>query len=85
MKIQFLLESPHQVDIKNVVKSSKPFLGYYNTLETHSETLGNKLFSIENKLYCQHFPMCSGKKQPLSISIDHFEAITVSPPLFAPQ
>ena len=31
------LESPHQVDMKNVVKSSKHFFGYFNTLETHSE------------------------------------------------
>ena len=32
------LESPHQVDMKNVVESSKHFLGYFNTLETHSAT-----------------------------------------------
>ena len=32
------LESPHQVDLKKVVKSSKPFFGYFNTLETHSDT-----------------------------------------------
>ena len=25
-----------QVDIKNIVKSSKHFFGYFNTLETHS-------------------------------------------------
>ena len=31
------LESPHQVDMKNIVKSSKHFFGYFNTLETHSE------------------------------------------------
>ena len=31
------LESPHQIDMKNVVKSSKRFFGYFNTLETHSE------------------------------------------------
>ena len=31
------LESPHQVDIKNAVKSSKHFFGYFNTLETHSD------------------------------------------------
>ena len=31
------LESPHQVDMKNVVKSSKHFFRYFNTLETHSE------------------------------------------------
>ena len=30
------LESHHQVDMKNVVKSSKHFFGYFNTLETHS-------------------------------------------------
>ena len=28
------LESPHQVDMKNVVKYSKHFFGYFNTLET---------------------------------------------------
>ena len=28
------LESPYQVVMKNVVKSSKPFFGYFNTLET---------------------------------------------------
>ena len=31
------LESPHQVDMKNVFQSSKHFLGYFNTLETHSD------------------------------------------------
>ena len=30
------LESSHQVDMKNFVKSSKHFFGYFNTLETHS-------------------------------------------------
>ena len=30
------LKSPHQVDMKNVVKSSKHFFGHSNTLETHS-------------------------------------------------
>ena len=29
-------ESPHQVDMKNVVKSSKHFFGYFKTLKTHS-------------------------------------------------
>ena len=29
-------ESPHQVDMNNVVKSSNYFFGYFNTLETHS-------------------------------------------------
>jgi hypothetical protein len=31
------LESPHQVDMKNVFKSSKHFFGHSNTLETHSD------------------------------------------------
>ena len=31
------LESPHQVDLKNVVKSFKHFFGYFNTRETHSD------------------------------------------------
>ena len=30
------LESPHRVDVKNVVKSSKHFFEYFNALETHS-------------------------------------------------
>ena len=29
-------ESSHQVDMKIIVKSSKHFFGYFNTLETHS-------------------------------------------------
>ena len=33
------LESPHQVDMKIVVKSSQNFFGYFNTLETHSGTV----------------------------------------------
>ena len=38
ISISFIfLESPHQVGMKNVVKSSKCFFGYFNTLETHSE------------------------------------------------
>ena len=31
------LESPHQVDMKNVVKCWKDFLSYFNTLETYRE------------------------------------------------
>ena len=30
------LEYPHQVDMKNIVNSSKNFFGYFNTHETHS-------------------------------------------------
>ena len=33
------LESPHQGDMKNIVKSFKHFYGYFNTLETHSGRL----------------------------------------------
>ena len=33
------LESPHQVGMKNVVKSYKHFLWYFNTLKTHSVLL----------------------------------------------
>ena len=29
------LESPHQVDMKNVVKCQKHFFGYFNALKTH--------------------------------------------------
>ena len=32
-----ILEFPHQVDMKNVVKSSKHCFGLFNTLETHIE------------------------------------------------
>ena len=31
------LEFPHQVDVKNIDKSSKHFFGYFKTLKTHSE------------------------------------------------
>ena len=31
------LESPHQVDMKNVDKSSTPFFGHFNTLAPHSD------------------------------------------------
>ena len=43
------LESPHQVDMKNIVKSSKHFFGHYNTLETQSEK-GRKKYLNSFKL-----------------------------------
>ena len=44
ISISFIvLESPHQIDMKNVVKFSKHFFGYFNTLETHSEMPCNVL------------------------------------------
>ena len=33
------LESLHQVDLKNIVKSSKHFFRYFSTLETHSVSI----------------------------------------------
>ena len=39
------LESPHQVDMKNVVKSSKHFFGYFNTQETHIYKCGRDQIS----------------------------------------
>ena len=38
------LELLHQVDMKNVVESSKHFFGYFNTLETHNEIEGTLIF-----------------------------------------
>ena len=35
------LESPYQVNMKNVVKSSKQFFGYFNTPETHIDVKSN--------------------------------------------
>ena len=36
------LESRHKVDMKKVVKSSKHFFRYFNTLETHSVVGGER-------------------------------------------
>ena len=38
------LKSPHQVDMKNVVKCWKDFLFYFTTLETYRETV-SKVFA----------------------------------------
>ena len=46
-----VLESLHQVDMKNVVKSSKHFFGYFNTLETHSVMNCTSYFNVQ--IYCQ--------------------------------
>ena len=51
------LESPQQVDMKNVVKSSKHFFGYFNTLK-NSQCLQFKFFGYKMrpsdlcKYYC---------------------------------
>ena len=61
MRIQFLsytyLESPHQVDMKNVVKSTKHFLGYFYTPETHSD------FLCGAEIDAQRFDYKGGLKQ----------------------
>ena len=41
-----LVESPHLVYMKKVVKSSKHFFGYFNTLETHSEVYENLCLTL---------------------------------------
>ena len=41
------LKSPQQVDMENVVESSKHFLGYFNSLETHSEMLLKIVFKVQ--------------------------------------
>ena len=34
------LESPHQVDMKNIAKCYKHFFGYFNALKTHGALFG---------------------------------------------
>ena len=43
VKISKFLESPHQVDMKHVFKSSKHFFGYFNALETLSDIFEVKM------------------------------------------
>ena len=46
------LESPHKIDMKNVVKSSKHFFGYFNsTLKTHSVMYENIIQKEMNKFF----------------------------------
>ena len=44
------LESPHQVDMKNVVKCYKHFFGYFNALKTHGEYTANVNRQTADKL-----------------------------------
>jgi hypothetical protein len=37
------LQSPHQVDMKNVVRCQKDFFAYFNALETRGEQANPKL------------------------------------------
>ena len=47
ISISFIsLESPHQVDMKNVAKSFKHFFGYFNTLETHSDQVADRFSEL---------------------------------------
>ena len=39
-------DSPHQVDMKNVFKSSKHFFVYFYTLETHCESIKPSFITI---------------------------------------
>ena len=41
------LESPHQVDMKNIVKSSKHFFGYFNMSDAASRWAGWALAHLE--------------------------------------
>ena len=42
------LESPHQVDMKEVVKCYKHFFGYFNALKTHSAKVGRFSQSVSS-------------------------------------
>ena len=53
MKIFFciLFQSPHQVDIKNVVECPREFIAYFNALETTCDMLTNsKVSSRQNQM-----------------------------------
>ena len=39
------LESPYQVDLKNIVKCYKYFFGYFNALESHSAMIYSKVYT----------------------------------------
>ena len=41
------LESPHQVDMKNVVKCYKHFFGYFNALKTHGDLVVHSAAEIK--------------------------------------
>ena len=55
------LESPHLLDMKNVVKSSKQFFGYFNTLEAHSVQflISVFLFSVVMSQSCFFSKTCT--------------------------
>ena len=53
------LEFPHQEDMKNIVKSSKHFFGYFNTLGTHSENCELQSCIAVSKIFVRGFPETS--------------------------
>ena len=68
--ISFILfESPHQVDMKKVVKSSKHFLGYFNTLETHNELVWTWMNLSD--FYFIFMLIFRWNHTPLSEAVDH--------------
>ena len=55
------LESPHQVDMKNVVKCYKHFFGYFNALKTHCDVLDWHLWLLWSvKFLCGRLRPCVG-------------------------
>ena len=49
------LESPHQVDVKNVVKGWKDFLSYFTTLETYRVLLVRNFTDQKRQLTTEIF------------------------------
>ena len=56
------LESPHQVDMKNVVKCCKHFFGYFNTLETHSEASNAQLWLVNQVFFTTTVKLRTGAR-----------------------
>ena len=46
------LESPHQIDMKNIVKCYKHFFGYFNALETYGVT---RWMTYHQSVWCLFF------------------------------
>ena len=64
------LESPHQVDMKNVVKCYKQFFCYFNTLKTHCEMkyvvhkTNTVVFCLEKRFKPSLWQICLGRSKP---------------------
>ena len=48
------LQSPHQVDMKNVVECWKEFFAYFNALETHSGFTISQNYKLPHRKYETH-------------------------------